>query len=259
MQTITRQISSPAEVVLSEIESFSNSKFRKATVVRSANTVSIEAKLLWQSQTTICTINENKIEVRVNNVEALGRAIKIINSIEQHLNDQGWNDAIQKHNTPSVKQDMIRFHALAFLYSDEKVVVATQGYQLKKSSTIVATNKRVFLLENSTFGQNSANRTISLDKISSITATKSAVVGSIEITTSNETIKIDRVVANEIDEFVTTVRHMLDSSSKPEESQITPTNGANTMEEIQKLAELHSAGILTDEEFSAAKAKALGI
>ena len=32
-----------------------------------------------------------------------------------------------------------------------------------------------------------------------------------------------------------------------------------TMVELQKLAQLHSAGILTDEEFAAAKAKALGI
>ena len=31
------------------------------------------------------------------------------------------------------------------------------------------------------------------------------------------------------------------------------------MAELQKLASLHSAGILTDEEFAAAKAKALGI
>ena len=31
------------------------------------------------------------------------------------------------------------------------------------------------------------------------------------------------------------------------------------MAQIQKLAELHTAGILSDEEFAAAKAKALGI
>jgi hypothetical protein len=31
------------------------------------------------------------------------------------------------------------------------------------------------------------------------------------------------------------------------------------MAEIQKLAQLHSAGALTDEEFAAAKAKILGI
>ena len=32
-----------------------------------------------------------------------------------------------------------------------------------------------------------------------------------------------------------------------------------TMAELQKLASLHSSGILTDEEFAAAKAKVLGI
>jgi hypothetical protein len=31
------------------------------------------------------------------------------------------------------------------------------------------------------------------------------------------------------------------------------------MAQIEKLAELHTAGILSDEEFAAAKAKALGI
>ena len=31
------------------------------------------------------------------------------------------------------------------------------------------------------------------------------------------------------------------------------------MAQLQKLAQMHSAGILTDEEFAAAKAKALGI
>jgi membrane protease subunit (stomatin/prohibitin family) len=31
------------------------------------------------------------------------------------------------------------------------------------------------------------------------------------------------------------------------------------MEEVQKLAQMHAAGILTDDEFAAAKAKALGI
>lgn len=36
-------------------------------------------------------------------------------------------------------------------------------------------------------------------------------------------------------------------------------SAADPMAEIQKLAELHTAGVLTDEEFAAAKAKALGI
>ena len=38
-----------------------------------------------------------------------------------------------------------------------------------------------------------------------------------------------------------------------------PTSGESQADEIQRLAELHTAGALTDEEFAAAKAKALGI
>ncbi len=37
-----------------------------------------------------------------------------------------------------------------------------------------------------------------------------------------------------------------------------PAEG-DPMEEVQKLAQMHAAGILTDDEFAAAKAKALGI
>ena len=38
-----------------------------------------------------------------------------------------------------------------------------------------------------------------------------------------------------------------------------PTSGESETDEIQRLAELHDAGTLTDDEFAAAKAKALGI
>ena len=38
-----------------------------------------------------------------------------------------------------------------------------------------------------------------------------------------------------------------------------PTAADDQMAELQKLAQLHSAGVLTDEEFAAAKAKTLGI
>ena len=38
-----------------------------------------------------------------------------------------------------------------------------------------------------------------------------------------------------------------------------PSAGENQMDELQRLATLHSQGVLTDEEFAAAKAKVLGL
>ena len=38
-----------------------------------------------------------------------------------------------------------------------------------------------------------------------------------------------------------------------------PSGGGDSADEIQRLADLHASGALTDEEFAAAKAKALGL
>ena len=38
-----------------------------------------------------------------------------------------------------------------------------------------------------------------------------------------------------------------------------PTSGDSSTDELQRLADLHDAGTLTDDEFAAAKAKVLGI
>jgi len=38
-----------------------------------------------------------------------------------------------------------------------------------------------------------------------------------------------------------------------------PTSGETDTDELQRLADLHAAGTLTDDEFAAAKAKILGI
>ena len=49
-------------------------------------------------------------------------------------------------------------------------------------------------------------------------------------------------------------------AAAPEAAQAAPAPAEDpTVAELQKLASLHSAGILTDDEFAAAKAKALGI
>jgi len=49
------------------------------------------------------------------------------------------------------------------------------------------------------------------------------------------------------------------AASQPVMAQPAAPAADDPMAEVQKLAELHTAGVLTDEEFAAAKAKALGI
>jgi hypothetical protein len=50
-----------------------------------------------------------------------------------------------------------------------------------------------------------------------------------------------------------------DAAQSAQIAELQAQQAADPLAEVQKLAGLHAAGILTDEEFAAAKAKALGI
>lgn len=257
MTTFTRRIAAPSTTVVKALEKVAEEKFRKLSRTSTESTLTVEKKVLWQTQTTTFTVNGTELEASGNNPEAVGRAVKILNEIDGLLDDQGWSAAVEKLGTTSVKHKSIRDQALGVLHNDEEVIAATQGLALKKSSIIVATQKRILLLEQSTFGFSSGNRSIAFDKISAITASKGMVFGSIEITTSNEEIEVEKVAGDEVDAFVSTVRDALDNPS-PAASPATDA-APSGLDQLSKLAELHAAGVLTDDEFSAAKAKALGL
>jgi Short C-terminal domain len=54
--------------------------------------------------------------------------------------------------------------------------------------------------------------------------------------------------------------HPADAPPPPQAAPPPPADSSDpTVEKIKQLAELHASGALTDEEFAAAKAKALGI
>ena len=255
MTTLNRRISASPDDVLIAIEEAARKKFRKASVTRSGNTVTVETKVLWQTQTTTLTVNGTTLEATGDNAEATGRAVKLLDEIDALLDDQGWADTIERLGTSSVKPRAIRNQVLNSLYPDEDIVAATQGLQFKKTAIVVATNARILLLEQSTMGFSSGSRTISLDKVSSISVNKKMLLAELVITTSNEDINVEKVANNEADAFATAVRHIMDNPTSVE----TKASPASNMDDLERLADLHAKGVLTDEEFAAAKKKALGL
>lgn len=260
MTTYTRRLTAPGEQALAEVESAARSKVKKATVTRSGDTVTIETKVLWQTQITTITARGGVLEATGNNDEAAARARLLLQAVDHLLDDQGWAKAVDELGTTSVDNKNVRDQVLAVLDADERIVAATQGLGMKKTCILASTQKRIILLERDTIGFGSGSRTISMDKVSAVSANKGMVFGAIEITTSNETIKVEKVAGTEADAFVAAVRHQLDNpapSVAPEAPAAAPAGGAAA--ELTKLAELHAAGVLTDEEFAAAKARALGL
>jgi hypothetical protein len=45
---------------------------------------------------------------------------------------------------------------------------------------------------------------------------------------------------------------------RAEQSELAPLDGTGLVDEIERLAKLHANGVLTDDEFAAAKARLLG-
>jgi len=58
-----------------------------------------------------------------------------------------------------------------------------------------------------------------------------------------------------VKEAVAKLQHLIDDSHNP---SATPTSDGSLADEMRKLAELHDAGVLADEEFAAAKQRLLG-
>lgn len=255
MTTFKRRIAGDEETTLDSVESAARAKFKKADVSRSQNTVTVSAKVLWQSQTTTFTADNGVLEVSGNNNDSVGRGVKIIDAIDDYLDDQGWQEALKKYETTSTKSKAIRNQVLNAIDPSEQIIIAIQGLELDKTKIIVATTSRVLLLEKSTWGFSSGTRTINLGKISSLTTSKGMLFADVVITTSNEDIKVEKVAQDEADHFVRAVQELLDSS----ESSLQQPEAADNLGQLSKLADLHAAGVLTDDEFSAAKSKILGL
>lgn len=255
MKTITRTIKASPEEVLDAIESFARDKFPKTQVDRSDATVTIRKKVLWQSQETEFSVSGTTLTVTANVVDSIGRAMKTLKAIESLLDDQGWAAMIAATGARTMDNPAVRGQVLDFLYRDERVLAAAQGTRFNKVEYVVATDRRVFFLEREVAGFESGSQSIPVDKVTSVSAKRGLVFADLTVTTSNEEIKIEKLVLGEADAFAQVLRDRLDNGLT--DKQPSPQPGG--IDQVAKLAELHAAGVLTDEEFAAAKAKALGI
>lgn len=258
MQPLRRLTSAPDQEVLNAAHAFAVDKFKKVDINLDGNTLTLSKKVMWQQQTTTIAVANGELTAEFNTTDSMGRAVKIIQAIDSLLNDQGWSDAVERTGATTVRHAHVRDQVLPLLYPDETVVAATQGLTMGKTSIVVATSKRVLVVKKETLGFDSEDRSISLDKISSVSASRGFALGGVEITTSNEEIKVDKVVNAEADAFVRELRNLLDNPAPAPTAAPAPAPAVDA-DQLAKLAELHAAGVLTDEEFAAAKAKALGL
>lgn len=256
MIQITRHLIAPDQDVLSAIAQFVQTKFPKHELDTQADRVSARRKVLWQKQEATFQAVGGQLTVTGNCMETGTIVYRTLKAIDEMIDDHGLAESARTHGIKSVAKDHpLKDQVLDALEPTERIVVAASGSYDGKLTVLTVTEKRILVVSRDVIGPQGASQTIALDKVSSISEKTGITVGSIRISTSNDEIEVEKVATAEAKAVVSAARRALEQNSAP-----SPASTADDgLDKLQKLADLHAAGVLTDEEFAAAKAKALGL
>ena len=118
----------------------------------------------------------------------------------------------------------------------------------------VATNKRLIYV--GTLLLQTAVEQFPLDKIDSVQESKGALLAGFSASVPGSTFTLSRCAKNAASVFVETLRNAISNFQKiPESPQTQSSEGA--LDKLKKLADLHDAGVLSDDEFESKKAELL--
>ena len=191
----------------------------------------------------------------------------------QYTNARNWK-AICELN--KVKLDSFgtkkELKVLADYLEDEEVVFALTSGIMKQTATsnasdlglntwlVALTSERFLFLDCALLTKSVDTQSIRHDRVQAVSASQGWVLGKIQVDLGARTVVIDNcqkatvsVIADLANKWLRTLqnRNAKQPSSSGDAIKMSP------VDELEKLANLHSIGALTDDEFSAAKAKLL--
>jgi len=158
-----------------------------------------------------------------------------------------------KFERMSVKAELKR--ADEVIQSGERVeMLAVGSYRGSGNSLIIATDRRLIALnETGMFGKKLQVHDITYSHISHVASEAGVTNGKIMIAASGGDIDIERILpTGRSAEIANYIRTRLGTTVTP-----ASTTAPDITDQLRKLGELHAAGVLTDEEFSAKKAELL--
>lgn len=256
MTTKTRVISaSPHDVLLIAEQAIASLRTKK--VDRSDNSVTGHVKRGFGRTSPITvTVDDEALTVTYEDQSLAGDAYTILNTLKPMIDMQGAPAWLQ--SSPLLN------HALDKLETSERILQAAEGYSDGKLAALLVTNQCVRLLTMQT--THASERVIGIMGITSVSLNSGPVFDELKLTVSNEEITLDTIKHGTADDAVAAILRLvnkgvanhypLQAGVGAQEKQQAPNGG---LADLEKLAELHAQGILTDEEFAAAKKKALGI
>jgi hypothetical protein len=155
------------------------------------------------------------------------------------------------------------------LNEGEEIMALTSGFMNGRTWLAVCTDRRVLFLDRGMiFGLRQLQ--MNLDRIQSIDSSFGLVFGGIRVWDGASAMDIRLVLKSTVMPFVKTVQEAMDkykrlmvhelaisATSAHHTASMTGSVGNGMIQELERLAKLHSDGHLTKEEFESAKAKLL--
>lgn len=149
--------------------------------------------------------------------------------------------------------------AAGFLDEDEPILAVFYGNG-DGAPAIITVSKFGWSFVQGGFG-NYVKQSPSIGRITGVSATNERGGNSLSVEVGGDTFtvrqsagnaeEVARIIRAQVDDFNRLMADLSEDEEKPEQS--------DRMAELKNLAELHAAGVLTDDEFAAAKARILGI
>lgn len=183
------------------------------------------------------------------------------NKFAEELFDLLPNRAIDDHGVTAAQEAMAKgerffgFRELGGLLNDlragENVLQMVTGTVDGNLALIVVTTRRILTKDKGAF--DTASREILPKHVTSISTGRKMGNDWLHLTVSGQTVKFTSMRAGRADQLADHIRRLRDAESAP----AAPARPG--VDDLTRLAELHAAGVLTNEEFAAAKAKALGL
>ena len=130
-----------------------------------------------------------------------------------------------------------------------------EGKDRQHNGVLICTNQRVVFYSKGLFSE--VNRSIPLDKVSSIDLDKGLLLRSIKIHTSNDDIYVrSSLKIEELQRFQKNIEEVRDAKNSNSEENLQNNNSPaedDPITKIKKLSELKEQGIINDEEFDQKK------
>jgi hypothetical protein len=142
------------------------------------------------------------------------------------------------------------------LHDSESIKAALSGFLENHTWLMICTEKRILLI-NKGMVYGLKHKEVMLSSISSINFKTGMMFGEITITVSGAELKITQVSKKLCSKFVEVTHANRNVKTPAPELKPIQSNSNDFIEQLQKIAELKEKGLLTDDEFLAAKSKLL--